>query len=186
MAFHEDSDIKIFNSSKADETESEVLNLVESMDNDRKNGNFTKANKLGTTLARLAVDEETKKELGAFLFEDPDLYCQVGVLLLFSTEAALNYFLPSTQLSTIAIMALHNALCDVEDVWYKDVLESPAYSFYYLSIRKGTDNVPLAIGESFAMLCKHEGDEQFITAGTNLYLSVLKEVEKDVLAADFQ
>lgn len=186
MTSFEDNDIKIFNPEKNKKADAEMLEMVEALDHHRRNGNAGRARKLGKDLAKLALNDELKDSLTDEGFLSSDVITEVGVLLLFSTEAALNYFLPTTQLSAIAIASLHDKLGQAESEFYKNVIESPAYSFYYLSIRKGGADVASDIGEAFAMLCRHEGDQKFIEEGKHIYNMVIREVEKDIKKANFQ
>jgi len=182
---NEDSDIKIFDPGQKGSGDSDVLNMVELIDHHRRNGNVGRARKLGVTLAKVAMHVQPSEELDdAFL--GPDVYPEVGVLVLFCAESALNYFLPATQLSAIAISSLHETLGDTHSELYKNIVESPAYSFYYLSVRKGGENVSQSIGETFAMLCRREGDPEFIACGKRVYETVLKEVEKKTKEAGFE
>lgn len=183
---NEDSDIKIFGSSKEPtDSDNDVLQLVQSIDHHRRNGNVGRARKLGKDLADTAILEESEADMNDVTLSN-DVITEIGVLLLFSVEAALNYFLPTTQLSAIAIDSLHHKLGTTKSDFYKNVIESPAYSFYYLSVRKGSADVSDDIGSAFAMLCKHEGDPVYIEKGKHIYNSALKEVYDDVTAAGFE
>lgn len=185
----DDSDIKIFTSKADAATDLDILSVVESLNQQRANGNVEKAENLGRSLAALAFSNETRKKYqNSTFFEDaaPGVAAQAGVLLLFAAEAALNYFLPSTQLSTIAITALHKHLDELESEFYRNVVESSAYSFYYLSIRKGSEDVATDIGKAFSMLCQKEGNEAYIQVGRTLYNKVLTEVEQEVKDLQFQ
>ncbi len=183
---YEDNDIKIFSSKKSDASDNDILSMVENLNEQRQNGNTQKAESLGYALATVAFSDETKAEIADPRFFAPETYAQLGVLFLFSAEAALNYFLPSAQLSTIAITALHKQLGEMESEFYKNVMESSAYSFYYLCVRKGGEDVATDIGKTFAMLCKQEGNEDYINQGRNLYNMVLHEVEKEVTSLAFK
>ncbi len=184
--YKDDNDIKIFTSKKAAPADQDILSMVEAMNEQRRNGNTKKAEMLGYALATVALSDETKAELTDPCFFEAETYDQVGVLQLFSAEAALNYFLPSSQLSVLAITALHKRLDELESDFYKNVVESSAYSFYYLSVRKGGEDVATDIGKTFAMLCKNEGNELYINQGRHIYNMVLHEVEKEVKNLDFQ
>ncbi len=55
--------------------------------------------------------------------------------------------------------------------------DTGAFSFYYLAFRRGGDTVR-RIGQTFAMLCSHDGDPVYQELGEALYcwfLSVVKE-----------
>lgn len=184
MAKHlEDSDIKIFGS-ESKEADQEFLRQIEALDHNRQNGNVKKARALGRKLYTIVMDEETRLEIGDPDFSEGKLLVKVGVLALFSTEAALSQYLPSAQLSTIAIAEMHRLLAKTDSPVYEKVMESPAYSFYYLSVRKGGD-VAGEIGKAFAMNCRHEGEEKYIAEGRYIYERVTQEVHRQIEKMDF-
>ncbi len=182
----DDSDIKIFTPASHADKDNDILDLVESIDHHRRNGNVARARKLGKNLVKVALQENVMDGFSGPEFRTPEVTTEIGVLLLFSTEAALNYFLPTAQLSAIAISSLHEAMESQESEFFKNVVESPAYSLYYLSIRKGGEDVARSIGESFAKLCQHPDSETFIAEGKRIYELAVNEVEKDVLEAGFK
>lgn len=185
MQKREDSDIKIFKPTKQAENDSGIIASVEGMNHHRQNGNVDKAKALGLSLADVAFSADHKAALSSDMFFEEPIFQQVCALVLFSTEAALNYYLPSQQLSTIAINSLHEALSKKNSPVYSNVMNSPAFSFYYLSVRKGGTEIPEDIGEAFAMLCRHEEDELFINEGKKLYNMILDLVEKEICKAEF-
>ena len=50
------------------------------------------------------------------------------------------------------------------------------FSFYYLAFRRGND-VERRIGQTFAMLCSHDGDPIYQELGEALYCWFLSEVK---------
>lgn len=185
MPRKEDSDIKIFKPSKQIDKDGEVLAFVEGMNHHRQNGNVEKAKNLGAKLAERAFDSKNKDLISDEIFLSSDIFPQVCALVLFSAEAALNYYLPSQQLSAIAINALHEVLSSKKLPTYDALMNSPAFSFYYLSVRKGGTDIPHDIGDAFAMLCRHEGDTAFIEEGKKLYNMILGVVENEILNIGF-
>lgn len=185
MARKEDSDIKIFKPSKQIDKDGGVLAFVEGMNHHRQNGNVEKAKELGTSLADLAFDDKNKKIISDEIFLSSDIFPQVCALVLFSAEAALNYYLPSQQLSAIAINALHEVLSAKKLPIYETLISSPAFSFYYLSVRKGGTDIPGDIGEAFAMLCRREEDKMFIEEGKKIYNKLLEIVENEIVKIGF-
>lgn len=181
---NEDNDIKIFGAENA-EQDAEFLRQIETLDHHRQNGNMEKARALGRKLYNIVMDEETKKEIGDPDFAVGKLFVKTGVLAMFSTEAALNMYLPSTQLSTIAISEMHRLLAKTDSPVYEKVMESPAYSFYYLNIRKGGSDVATEIGKAFAMNCRHEGEEKYIAEGRYIYERINQEVQRQIAKMDF-
>lgn len=179
----EDSDIKIFGAPE-NENENEFLQQIEALDHHRQNGNMQKARALGVQLYELATRDMDKASYRDPDFSEGKLLIKAGVLSLFSTEAALNMYLPSTQLSTVAISEMHRLLAKTESPVYAKIMESPAYSFYFLSIRKGGD-VAGEIGKAFAEHCRHEGEEKYIAEGRYIYETVTQEVQKQIDRMDF-
>lgn len=184
MAYKEDSDIKIFEGSHS-EHDDDFLRQIEALDHHRQNGNVVKARQLGRNLYDLVMEDAGREKDIDPDFKEGKMPVKAGVLAMFATEAALNMYLPSTQLSTITISELHRLLAKINSPVYEKVLESPAYSFYYLSLRKGGDDALEALGEAFAEHCRHEGEEKYIAYGKNIYEVVQKEVQKQIDLMDF-
>lgn len=183
MTYMEDSDIKIFDGSKSEHDE-DFLRQIEALDHHRHNGNFDKARQLGRRLYELVQEDAQREKDIDPDFKEGKMPVKAGVLAMFATEAALNMYLPSTQLSTVAISELHRLLAKTVSPVYDKIMESPAYSFYYLSIRKG-ENVPEEIGKAFAEHCRHEGEEKYIHYGRRIYEVVTEEVQKQIDLMDF-
>jgi len=185
MNRNDDLDVKIFEPNHKDNDKDDILSIVEETNRQRINGNSTKAKALGKELALLATDEDFFK---SFLDKDdlkPSVFEQAFALMQFSAEAALNYYLPSTLLSTIAVNALQESLIKQKNPMYEAALNGSAFSFYYLSVRKGGNDIPSDIGCAFAMLCSKENKEHYIKVGQTLYLETLKLVENKIKSAGF-
>lgn len=185
MNRHDDIDVKIFEPNKKDNEKDDILYIVEETNRQRKNGNSSKAKALGKEIALIATEEEFFK---SFLSNDdltPTVLEQAFALMQFSSEAALNYYLPSSLLSTIAVNTLQEALIKQKNPMYESSLNGSAFSFYYLSVRKGGKDIPYDIGSAFAMLCGKEDEEPYIKVGQKLYLETLKIVETKIKSADF-
>ncbi|MDO4833292.1 MAG: hypothetical protein Q4A45_07855 [Clostridia bacterium] len=180
----EDSDIKIFRPANNSCNDCDILSFVEGMNYHRQNGNVEKAKELGMRLADISFESELRERIEESFLSD-EFFHQVCALVLFSTEAALNYYLPSQQLSTIAINSLHESLSHKKLDFYDSIVNSPAFSFYYLSVRKGGSDIPKDIGEAFAMLCRKEDEPRFIEEGSKIYSTVLDFVEKKISDTHF-
>lgn len=186
MIINEDNDIKIFDPSKKTDQSGEVLSYVEGMAHHRQNGNVDKAKELGVDIALSIYDENQNGKLTDEIFLSAEVFPQLCALMLFSYEAALNYFLPSQQLSAIAINALHEVMSRNNLPIYEEIKEGPAFSFYYLSVRKGGAHIANDIGKAFAMLCNKANDAQFIAEGERLYKLVLDDVQAQIESLQFQ
>lgn len=179
----EDSDMKIFGAPES-EADAEFLRQIEALDHHRQNGNMEKARDLGRKLYDIVAADSARNNPRDPDFTEGKLLIKAGVLALFSTEAALNMYLPSTQLSTVAITEMHRLLAKTNSPIYEKIMESPAYSFYFLTIRKGGD-VAGEIGKAFAEHCRHEGEEKYIEEGRYIYETVNTLVQKQIQAMDF-
>ncbi len=185
MKQNDDLDVKIFDPNSKNYETDDIIAIVEETNRQRKNGNSSKAKKLGKELAILAGNKDLFK---SFLGQDnleSSVLEQAYALMQFSAEAALNFYLPSTLLSTIAVNTLQETMIKQKNPMYEAALNGSAFSFYYLSVRKGGDQLPYDIGCAFAMLCGKEGDEHYINVGKRLYLEILKIVENKIKSFEF-
>lgn len=179
MLKKDDSDIKIFGS-KNNQNKDDPTFLFEETLRQRQNGNSLKAKRLGKHLAFNFVDIKSIEKICESHKLNFDVIKQVYALVQFTTEAALNFYLPSTLLSNISVAAMQDALIKHEHTYYEDVLNSSDFSFYFLCIRKGGSNVSKDIGQAFSMLCEKENDEFYINAGENIYLEILSGIQDKI------
>ena len=176
----EDSDIKIFEPKIKEKNKDDIVTIVEETLHQRQNGNSGKAKQLGKELALAYEDTDSTTRLMDKYGLDIKYLKQVFALVQFSTEAALSFYLPSTLLSNIAVVAMQDKLIKIKHSLYEDVLNGSDFSFYYLSVRKGGDNIPYDIGKAFAMLCSKENDDFYINKGKDIYLETLSQVQENI------
>lgn len=186
MAYTEDNDVKIFDPSKKDDNPSDIMSFVEGMAHHRQNGNVDKAKELGVELALAIYDENQTAKLSDSIFLSAEIFPQLCALMLFSTEAAFNYYLPSPQLSAIAINSFHEVMSRNNLPIYDEIMTGPEFSFYFLSVRKGSEHIAEDIGKVFAMLCKHKDDPKFIEEGQRLYTLTLNEIQQMITDMKFE
>ena len=186
MAYTEDNDVKIFNPSEKKDDSSDIISFVEGMAHHRQNGNVDKAKELGVEMALAIYDEDQTAKLSDEIFLSPEVFPQLCALMLFSTEAAFNYYLPSPQLSAIAINAFHEVMSRNNLPIYEQVMSGPAFSFYFLNVRKGGEHIAEDIGKAFAMLCGHKDEEKFINEGITRYTETLKEIQQKIIDMKFE
>lgn len=184
MTHKEDDDVKIFQSS-CYELDEDFPRQVADLNHQRQTGNLKKANELGDKLFAIIEQEGVPFSDLNPEFREGKMPVKVGVLAMFAMEAALNIYLPSTQLSTITIAKIHQLLADAHSPVYEKVLESPAYSFYFLSLRKGGEDGLEDIGKAFAEHCRHEGDEKYIAYGRHIYETIQTEVQHQIQLMGF-
>lgn len=179
MRPEDDSDMKIAGDSfeepvTAADDSAEALAAL--LDREKKNGNLSRARRLGAIMA----DEVTAIEggdggLAHSAEENAVLLSQRRILMAFAVEVGLDAFLPNNLVAQTAQNIFYNTLHITAPAFYDDLQESGAFSFYYLCVRGGRQ-VEQKVGEIFASLCGKEGDELYTRMGTNLYNQFMTQV----------
>ena len=173
---YDDSDMKIVgapapNSAKTDGGETAAY-LAE-LGRQHFNGNYARAKALGSNVVSVfsyrSAPEDLMEMIRSFGLEpDEALLLQAKILAVFSAEDCLNRYLPSAQLSGVALGELYEVLERILPDFYETLSLSTAFSFYYLAVKSGGD-VPAAIGRQFAALCGRGGDERCAALGEALH-----------------
>ena len=120
--------------------------------------------------AETAVDEE---------FRDYDMIMQRRLLLSFTATAGFEQYIADDTLVGIAQKSFLDTLNKHNTELYKTSSDTGAFSFYYLAFRRGSE-VDRRIGQTFAMLCSHDGDPIFQELGEALYCWFSSVVRKAV------
>ena len=109
--------------------------------------------------AETEVDEE---------FRDYDMILQRRLLLSFTATASFEQYISDDTLVGVAQKSFLDTLNKHSSELYKTSSDTGAFSFYYLAFRRGSE-VDRRIGQTFAMLCSHDGDPIFQELGEALY-----------------
>ena len=148
-----------------------------------RNGNIQKAKLLGAAIAERTVsaaalswDEEHEDSFG--------LKLQRGILLAFAAVVSVESAVPSGTLCDVIKQAFYEELGRDDPQLYKETTESGAFSFYYLAYRRGIE-IERRVGQTFAMLCSHDGDPVYQEIGETLYCWMCSKVKKELGAAAF-
>ncbi len=120
--------------------------------------------------AETEVDEE---------FRDYDMIIQRRLLLSFTATAGFEQYIADDTLIGIAQKSFLDTLNKHSAELYKTSCDTGAFSFYYLAFRRGSE-VDRRIGQTYAMLCLHDGDPIFQELGEALYCWFLSVVRKAV------
>lgn len=105
-----------------------------------------------------------------------DMLIHRRMLLSFTATVGFEQFCGDDAVSGIAQKSFIDTIKQKEPEIYKTSEDTGAFSFYYLAFRRGGE-VDRRIGQTFAMLCSHDGDPIFQELGEALYcwfLSVVK------------
>lgn len=159
--------------------------LTEEYDRETAKGNTVKARELGTELAHDLVDN-----INRFAMENEDegnteMATQRGILMVFAATVALEKEIASSVVAQTAKNGFNTELEKLDPTLYKAVGDSGAFSFYYLAYRRGTE-VDRRIGQTFAMLCSHDGDPIFHELGEAIYCWFLSKSVKKIKDSDIE
>jgi len=184
---YDDSDVKIFGSGKATSDTGDLVELASLLDRHRRNGNIAKAKQLGNRLATLAPEHASGIDLSVLTGNVqviPSVLYQIRVLLVFAAQTTVHKKLPLAILSSSAVNAMYDSLIENAQGFYDNISDGAAFTFYYLSLRKG-NNVALEIGERFAMLCGMEGNETYAQMGARIYTLAVGLIEEIIDEFEF-
>ena len=112
-------------------------------------------------------------------FRDYDMILQRRLLLSFTATAGFEQYISDDTLVGVAQKSFLETLNKHSSELYKTSSDTGAFSFYYLAFRRGSE-VDRRIGQTFAMLCSHDGDPIFQELGEALYCWFLSVVRKAI------
>ncbi|MBE6740642.1 MAG: hypothetical protein E7565_10060 [Ruminococcaceae bacterium] len=121
--------------------------------------------------------EDAKEAEAAEEMPNLEMILQRRMLLSFTATAGFEQLSPDDSLSGIAQKSFLDTLKKADDELYRTSGDTGAFSFYYLAFRRGGDT-ERRIGQTFAMLCSHDGDPIYQELGEALYcwfLSIVKQ-----------
>ena len=153
-------------------------------------------NNLGAADERTVSKEQRNaaEKVGAFVAEqflkdaaelpegentDYNLLMQRRLLLSFSATAGFEQYIGDDVLSGVAQKSFLDTVRRAGDDIYKTSSDMGAFSFYYLAFRRGND-IERRMGQTFAMLCSHDGDPIFQELGEALYCWFTSVVRKAI------
>ncbi len=153
------------------------------------------AAKENADIAKIASDSSLGKKIGAAVArefikagssaqvetEADDSYMMMQRLLLlsFAVTVGLESFCANDTVSGIAQKAFLDTVRAEAPELYAYSSDNGAFSFYFLAFRRGTE-VERRIGQTFAMLCSHDGDPIYQELGEALYCWFYSVVEQTV------
>ncbi len=131
------------------------------------NGNIALAKKVGLRIASETVGAAalsfTDEHDGSFEIE-----LQRGLLLAFASVVAIESFGLSSVLEEVLKNSFFEGLRQLAPKMYGETASSGAFSFYYLAYRRGIE-LERRIGQTFAMLCSHDGDPVYQELGEAVF-----------------
>ncbi len=172
----DDRDIKIAGNRPSDDIKKQY-GLAETIpDTD----DIARGKKLGAAVA----DEYRKalNETGPRCEEsDGDMLVQRQILLSFAAQSGFEQFCENGECGSAAKRAFFETVKGFGADLYRAATDNGALSFYYLAFRRKND-VERRIGQTFAMLCAHDGDPVYQELGEALYCWFTSVVKKQLSA----
>lgn len=117
--------------------------------------------------------------------EDTALLRQRQLLLSFTVTVGFEKYLGGSAMAGYAQKSFLDELNRISGTLFQNSSDTGAFSFYYLAYRRGAE-VERRIGQTFAMLCSHDGDPIYQELGEALFcwfLSVIEEKCKQLTIA---
>lgn len=105
-----------------------------------------------------------------------EMIIQRRMLLSFTATVGFEMYSPNDTVCGIAQKSFLDTLKKRDNFPYGSGDDTGAFSFYYLAFRRGGE-VDRRIGQTFAMLCSHDGDPIYQELGEALYCWFLSEVK---------
>lgn len=132
------------------------------------------ARKWGEDVAKRFIKDTVESHIGKKEYNS-EMLEQRRMLLSFTASAGFEQISEDGSIGGLAQKSFLDALQKDDTSRYSGE-DTGAFSFYYLAFRRGND-VERRIGQTFAMLCSHDGDPIYQELGEALYcwfLSVVK------------
>lgn len=169
-----DNDIKIAGNKPSGEIKKNKI--VETVQEDIvSHTDSLRAKKLGERVANKFCADNNDFSIANEEF-DSQMALQRRILLSFTTSVALERFCKSEAIAGIAQKSFIDTVNKTSGVLDEASSDTGAFSFYYLAFRRGGD-IERRIGQTFAMLCSHDGDPIYQELGEALYCWFSSTVE---------
>ncbi len=170
-----DDDIKIVGDKPSEDVRRNKLGSQQNTSADRQKISGAKSAGEAVALKFIADAENTDYD-GA---RESDMLLQRRLLLSFTATAGFEQYINDDTLSGIAQKSFLDTLKKHSEELYNSSSDTGAFSFYYLAFRRGGE-VDRRMGQTFAMLCLHDGDPIFQELGEALYCWFSSVVRKAV------
>ncbi len=129
----------------------------------------------GQAVAEKFIKDITSSEIGE-RSENLEMLSHRRMLLSFAASIGFETVTQNDTLGGLALKSFLDTVKKNDPKHYVTAEDNGAFSFYYLAYRRGSE-VERRIGQTFAMLCSHDGDPIYQELGEALYcwfLSVVK------------
>lgn len=148
------------------------------------NGNIERAKLLGRRVAEKFCEAGDDIMMDSEFAENTEMLMQRQQLLAFGVRIGLERFCPNATIVNSAWSSFENTLQKIAPMMHSSTTDTGAFSFYFLAYRRGGD-VERRIGQTFAMLCSHDGDPIYQELGEALYCWFTSFIKEQCDLADF-
>ena len=138
-----------------------------------------KARSWGKSVALKFIEDARESSADGNEATNGEMLVQRRMLLSFTATVGFEQLSPDDALSGIAQKSFLDTIKAADSNLYRTSGDTGAFSFYYLAFRRGGE-VDRRIGQTFAMLCSHDGDPIFQELGEALYCWFLSVVRKAI------
>jgi len=137
---------------------------------------ISQAKALGKMVAVRFLEDASDNE-NSNNIDNYDMILQRRSLLSFTATVGFEECCNDDMLDGIAQKSFLDTLKRNNTELYNSSCDTGAFSFYYLAFRRGGE-IDRRIGQTFAMLCSHDGDPIFQELGEALYCWFMSEIKK--------
>ncbi len=176
---YSDNDIKI----AGDKPSQEIKKSREKREelSEPKKEDIERAKELGRRVAEKFISDARDTEVGDDS-ADFEMIIQRLLLLSFTATVGFEQYCADDTLCGIAQKSFIDTLKRTDKELYRSSGDTGAFSFYYLAYRRGSE-IERRVGQTFAMLCSHDGDPIYQELGEALYcwfMSVVKKAAEEL------
>ncbi len=136
-----------------------------------------RAKQIGKEVAQIFAEDAKNSDIGEMENSTEELVAQRRLLLSFTATAGFEEYIKDDTLVGFAQKSFLDTLKKTDIELFKSSSDTGAFSFYYLAYRRGSET-ERRIGQTFAMLCSHDGDPIYQELGEALYCWFISEVRK--------
>lgn len=143
-----------------------------------KSEDVKNARELGRIIAEKFINDARTAEISdEGEPSDFEMLIQRRLLLSFTATVGFEQYCADDALAGIAQKSFIDTVKKTDIELYNSSSDTGAFSFYYVAYRRGSE-IDRRMGQTFAMLCAHDGDPVYQELGEALYCWFISTVKK--------
>ena len=146
---------------------------------EHKSEDVKNAKELGKIIAEKFIKDARDAELSddSSDLSDFEMIIQRRLLLSFTATVGFEEYCGDDALAGVAQKSFIDTVKKTDKELYKSSSDTGAFSSYYVAYRRGSE-IERRMGQTFAMLCAHDGDPVYQELGEALYCWFMSAVKK--------